>query len=127
MRNKLFFVFSMLIVASMILSACATPTPQTVIETVVVEKEGQTVIETVVVEVPVEAQEPEAAPVEFKAADPTTFVNAAFGEAETLDPALDYESAGIQVIQNIYDTLIYYDKEQATEFIPQLALEVPSV
>ncbi|MCU0489485.1 MAG: ABC transporter substrate-binding protein [Anaerolineales bacterium] len=127
MRNKLFFVFSMLIVASMILSACATPAPQTVIETVVVEKEGQTVIETVVVEVPVEAEEPEAAPVEFTSADPTTFINASFGEAETLDPALDYESAGIQVIQNIYDTLIYYDKEQATEFIPQLALEVPTV
>jgi len=31
----------------LVLSACATPTPVTVIETVVVEKEGETIIETV--------------------------------------------------------------------------------
>ncbi len=32
-----------------------------------------------------------------------------------------------QIIQNVYDTLIFYNKEKATEFVPQLALEVPSV
>jgi peptide/nickel transport system substrate-binding protein len=36
----------MIIVLSFILSACAQVTPETVIETVVVEKEGQTIIET---------------------------------------------------------------------------------
>jgi peptide/nickel transport system substrate-binding protein len=37
-------------VISMILGACAQPTAETIVETVVVEKEGATVIETVVVE-----------------------------------------------------------------------------
>jgi multiple sugar transport system substrate-binding protein len=37
-------------------SACATPTPETIIETVIVEKEGETIIETVEVEVEKEVQ-----------------------------------------------------------------------
>jgi len=41
------------------LAACATPTPQTIIETVVVEKEGETIIQTVEVEVtPVPTEAP---------------------------------------------------------------------
>ncbi len=52
MRKLVFSALSILILASLLLSGCATPTPETVtvIETVVVEKEGETVIETVVVE-----------------------------------------------------------------------------
>jgi multiple sugar transport system substrate-binding protein len=38
-------------IGAMLLAACATPTPETIIETVVVEKEGETIIETVEVEV----------------------------------------------------------------------------
>ena len=41
--RKLFAVLSLLVVASMVLAACA---PQTVVETVVVEKEGQTIVIT---------------------------------------------------------------------------------
>ena len=35
MRNKIFLVASLLIVASMVLGACASPTPETIIEEVV--------------------------------------------------------------------------------------------
>jgi oligopeptide transport system substrate-binding protein len=66
MKKSLFTVFSLLILASMILAACA-PQVQTVIETVVVTqevvREGEKVIETVIVtqevEVPVAAPEEE--------------------------------------------------------------------
>jgi len=50
------FILSALMVLSMILSACGTATPVTVIETVVVTKEGKTVIETVEVVKTVEVQ-----------------------------------------------------------------------
>jgi oligopeptide transport system substrate-binding protein len=58
MRTKLFVLVSLLILASMVLGACAQPTPQvqTVVETVVVEKEGKTVVETVEVVKTVEVQ-----------------------------------------------------------------------
>lgn len=49
-------VLSILIVMGILLASCATPTPQTIIETVVVEKEGQTVIETVEVVKTVEVE-----------------------------------------------------------------------
>jgi peptide/nickel transport system substrate-binding protein len=52
MRKQLLILFSVLIIGAMILSACGTP--ETIIETVIVEKEGETIIE--IVEVEVEAQ-----------------------------------------------------------------------
>ena len=63
---------------------------------------------------------------EFNSADPTTFVAATFGEPELIDPALTYETAGGEIIQNTYETLIFYNRENATEFVPMLATEVPS-
>jgi len=66
MSKKLFILVGILVIASMALVACA-PETVTVVETVVVEKEGETVIETVVVEVEVEV-EAEAAPVVEEAA-----------------------------------------------------------
>ena len=50
MSKKIYIVLGLLITISMILAACAQPTAETIVETVVVETEGETVIETVVVE-----------------------------------------------------------------------------
>jgi peptide/nickel transport system substrate-binding protein len=126
MRNKILLVSSLLIIASMILAGCGTETVvETVVVTQVVEVPGESEVQ--VEEVVVTATPVPEVVAEFNSADPTTWTEATTGDIETLDPALDYESAGIEAIQNFYDTLIYYDKEQATEFIPQLALEVPSV
>lgn len=49
MRRKILSICSLFIAISMILGACttATPTAETIIETVIVEREGQTVIETI--------------------------------------------------------------------------------
>jgi len=127
MRNKLFIVLSLVILASMVLAACGpTATPEKVVETVVVP--GETVVKTVVVEVPVEPTAAPAAPAkEWKSADPTTFVAATIGEPELIDPSLTYETAGGEIIQNVYDTLIFYNREDPVSFVPMLATEVPSV
>lgn len=130
MRTKLFVAASLLIVLSFVLGACAAPAAptappaekvvETVVTTVEVVKEGQTVVVT--------ATPPPPAPaMEWKSKDPTTYTTAAFGEAETLDPALLYETAGGSIVFNIYDTLIFYNREKPTEFVPQLAEEVPSI
>lgn len=117
--RKLLAVLSLMIVASMLLAACGAPpaaaTPQTIVQTVVVE--GKTVVVT-----------PTAPPAaDFKSKDPTTFVTAHFGEPETLDPALAYETAGGEIIQNVYDKLITYDREKPTTFVPELASEMPTI
>lgn len=126
MRNKLFAVVSLLIVFSMVLAGCAQPTPETieveVIKTVEIVKEGETIIVTATPEPDVVV--PAA---EFKSKDPTTLVSVVFGEPETLDPALDYETAGGDILAAVYDTLITYEREKPTTFVPMLATEVPTV
>jgi len=44
---KSFKIISLFVILGLFVTACATPTPETIIETVVVEKEGETIIETV--------------------------------------------------------------------------------
>lgn len=56
-----------------------------------------------------------------------TFVNATIGEPQYLDPAVDWDSSGMEIIENVYETLIGYDKDRADVFVPVLATEVPSV
>ena len=115
MRNKLFVFFSLLIIASMVLAACA---PQKVVETVIVAGTPQVITAT---------PPPAPGPKEYKSKDPTTFTWATFGDPETLDPALDYETAGGGINQQVYDTLIFYNKIDPGSFVPQLATEVPDL
>ena len=131
MRNKLLSIVSLVIVASMVLAACAPKTveviktvevekqvTQVVKETQIVEREGQTVVVTAT-PAPVVAAD-------FKSKDPKTFVDTVIGDPETLDPAIDYENAGITIILNIYDNLITYNHEKPADFVPALATEVPT-
>ncbi|MBN2677621.1 MAG: hypothetical protein JXR32_06095 [Anaerolineaceae bacterium] len=53
--------------------------------------------------------------------DPTTFVDATIGDALTMDPALSYDTASGEVIQNVYETLVFYDGIATDKFVPQLA------
>lgn len=55
------------------------------------------------------------------AKDPTHFVDATIGDADTLDPALSYDTASGEVIQNVYETLVFYDGIATDKFVPQLA------
>jgi len=55
--------------------------------------------------------------------DPDTFVVATIGGPETLDPAAAYDSASGEVLQMVYETLIYYVGESTTEYEGILADE----
>lgn len=117
MRNKLLVVVSFVVLASMLLAACAPAAPQQTVVTQIVN--GEVVVVTAT---------PEPAPVlEFASKDPTTWVEVTFGDPETLDPAYDYETGGGGVLMQVYDTLVWYDKADAAKFVPQLATEVPSL
>jgi ABC-type transport system substrate-binding protein len=60
--------------------------------------------------------------------DDTTFTYVTIsGGPDTLDPALSYDTASGEVIQNIYETLVFYDGEATDKFVPQLASEMPTV
>lgn len=102
--RKLLVAISLLVVLSMLLAAC-TATPAATGDTTGPETET-------------------AAP---KSKDPTTFVYATIGDIDTLDPALAYDTASGEIIQNVYEGLIFYKGEATSEFTAQLATEVPTV
>ncbi len=112
--RKLFYLLSLLVVASMLLAACGgTPTQEPAAPA---EPASPTEPAS-----PAEPAPAEPAPAALKSKDPTTLVIASFGGPETLDPALAYETAGGEIIQNVYETLVFYDGEATDKFVPQLA------
>lgn len=56
-----------------------------------------------------------------------TFVEATIGEPKTLDPAVAYDTASGEVLENVYEHLIWYDGPSTATLIPQLATAVPTV
>jgi ABC-type transport system substrate-binding protein len=55
------------------------------------------------------------------APDPTTFTYGTTGDALTLDPAASYDTASGEIVQNVYETLVFYDGDATDKFVPQLA------
>jgi len=49
------------------------------------------------------------------------------GNPQYFDPAQDYETAGGEVLQNVYETLVWYNSTNPGELIPLLTTELPSV
>jgi ABC-type transport system substrate-binding protein len=56
-----------------------------------------------------------------EAKDPTIFNNVTFGDAETLDPARVYDTFSGEIVQNVYETLVFYDGGATDKFVPMLA------
>ncbi len=129
LRKKVFVVVSLVIMASMLLTACAPAAPEKIIETVeviltqIVEVAGTPVVEVVTATpVPEETEELKSVAPEFKAGDTYVAVSGA-GEPESLDPAWTYETAGSGTESNIYEGLVWFDREKTGDFVPALATE----
>jgi len=103
MRNKLFFVVSLFVLASMVLAACTPAAPVEVIKTVVVEKEG----ETIVVTTTPAPKEPEPAK------QPVLRVNLGT-YPDILDPQKSSFVNEIGHLQMIYEGLTKLDKDLNT-------------
>jgi ABC-type transport system substrate-binding protein len=57
------------------------------------------------------------------AKNPDTLISLEFSEPENLDPSFDYETAGSEVANNVYETLVWYEKASPTKLVPLLAKE----
>jgi peptide/nickel transport system substrate-binding protein len=135
-KKTLLLIATILMVA--VLAACSPQTvevtrvvPQEVtrVVTETVEVEGESVevtrivTETIEVEVPAETEAPGAT---LTDPSPDTLVWLTFGDPDTLDPNLNYETSGGSLLENVMEGLIYYNREDGTTFVPALATEVPS-
>ena len=134
--KKIGLLLTVLAILTIVLVACTPETVEVVKEvevtrviTETVVEEGQTVevtrVVTEVQEVMVEPEVEEAAmPTK---ADPTVYTEVYFGDMDTLDPNLNYETAGGQTIENVMEGLVYYNGSDSTSYVPALAVEVPTV
>ncbi|MCI0394650.1 MAG: ABC transporter substrate-binding protein [Chloroflexi bacterium] len=99
-----------------------------VVTETVTEGGAQVEVTRVITEEVVVTATPEpVAPVSFVAPDPTTYTALTFGDISTMDPNLAYDTASGQLIENVMETLIYYNHTDGTTYVPQLATEVPSL
>lgn len=134
-KKTLLLVATFLLVA--VLAACSPETVEvtrvvqeevTRVVTETVEVEGEQVevtrIVTEQVEVPVQPEEP-AGPA-LTDPSPDTFVELTFGDIDTMDSNLVYDTASGQLIDNVMEALIYYNHKDGTSYVPALATEVPS-
>ncbi|MBN2502388.1 MAG: peptide ABC transporter substrate-binding protein [Anaerolineales bacterium] len=113
MNKKISLVFALIMILSLVLSACAAPEPETIIETVVVERGSETVIETVVVEVP---QEEDMGEMD----QPVTYDGYSTTDIPTLDPQVGEDKVSIDYIENLFVQLTNYDLV-TNEIVPEAA------
>ncbi|MGC9332681.1 MAG: ABC transporter substrate-binding protein, partial [Anaerolineae bacterium] len=139
--KRLAALVALVMIFPLVLAACGpTPEPEVIVQTVVVEQtkvvevegEVQTIIETVVETVEVEVTavpegEPPAAEGVFVAPDPTTYTYITFGDIDTMDPNLCYDTASAAPMLNVMEGLLFFNREKMTEYVPVLATEIPSV
>lgn len=58
---------------------------------------------------------------------PDTLTVVRFGDPETLDPAYAYDTASSEIILwNVYETLLFFEGESTSKFVPMLATDVPT-
>lgn len=139
LKTKNFGLFlAMLAIFVLALAACQAE-PEVITQTVEVTRvvtetqvvEGESVEVTRVVsevqEVVVTATPEPVAPVSFVAPDATTYRSITFGDIDTMDPALAYDTASSGLIQNVLEGLIRFNHTDPTTYIPVLATEVPSI
>jgi len=139
-KHKFGLLMAMFFVLALALVACQPEQVETVREVVVTRVvmetevvEGEPVeVTRVVTETETVTEVVEVTPVPEEAApmapaDPTTFVYQTYGDTDTLDPALAYDTASGMVLEQVYEPLITYNHKDATTFMPALAVEVPSV
>ena len=64
---------------------------------------------------------PTSAPSSPQIKNPDTMIEATISGPESLDPSWAYDTASADVILNVYETLVFPNKDSATSFVPMLA------
>lgn len=82
---------------------------------------GLLMVSMLAIACPAPVVDPEQLPPEIR--HPDVFITATIGAIETLDPAWAHDTASIEQIFNIYETLIRFKRGSTTEFEGRLATE----
>jgi peptide/nickel transport system substrate-binding protein len=128
-KRRWTYVLGLLVLASMILGACAPAQDARVTELesalATAQASGNQSDQVAQLQAELEAAQAASEPAyESYSADfknPDTFTVLWIGEPETLDPAIMYDSPGINVARHLYDGLLFFKGSSVDEFVPMLA------
>ncbi|MCJ7621099.1 MAG: ABC transporter substrate-binding protein [Anaerolineae bacterium] len=119
LKNKRWLLLAnVVIVLMLVATACGTPAPPPPAET---PAPGETPAPTTP---PAEETPAPPPPTEIKNPDSLIDCNIG-GEPDSLDPAYQYDTASYEIIFNVYEGLLFYNRESYTEFVPVLATDMP--
>ena len=124
--KKWHVLISILVVGSTVLGACAPAAPEKEVVEVQVTQivEGETVVQIVTATPEPEPTAEPAAVISPDFKDPDTYiVITGAGEQETMDPAWMYDTASSSLVANVYEGLVWFNRERTDDFIPALATE----
>jgi peptide/nickel transport system substrate-binding protein len=129
--RKFTTVISLMAAGVLVFAACAPATPAAQPTTVSPTTAPQATSAPEATSAPtVSAPQPTTAPTTAPATPPTTggavknpgtIVEAAIGDPQSLDPAWAYDTASGEIIQNVYETLLFLKKDKVDQFVPMLA------
>ncbi len=119
-RNKRWLLLtSLVMIVSLLASACGAPaTPPPPADT---PAPGETPAPPPPADTPV----PPPPPMEIK--NPDAKISCTIGEPDSLDPSYQYDTASYEIIFNVYEGLLFYNRESYTEFVPVLATDMPEI
>ena len=138
-KKRIGLLVALMAIFAVVLAACSPQTVEVpvevtrvITETVTQEVEGETVeveVTRVVTETIIETVDAggDEEAMASGAPDPTTYTNITFGDIDTMDPALIYDTASGTLALNVMEPLITYNGSDPTTFVPALAVEVPSL
>ena len=117
-RNKRWLMLlSVVTMLALVSSACGTPVAPPPAET---PAPGET-------PAPPPPEETPAPPPPTEIKNPDSMIECTIGGPNTLDPAFEYDTASYEIIFNVNEGLLFYNRESYTEFVPVLATDMPEV
>jgi peptide/nickel transport system substrate-binding protein len=121
-RNRRWLLItSVVMILVLVATACGTPAPAPTQPPAETPAPGETPAPTT----PPAETPTTPPPVEIK--NPDTLTSCTIGEPDSLDPAYQYDTASYEIIFNVYEGLLFYDRDSYTEFVPVLATDMPEV
>jgi len=73
------------------------------------------------------AEEPAPPPPAAEIKNPDTFISCTISEPDSMDYSYMYDNASYEIVFNVYESLLFYNREAVDEFVPLLAEEMPEI
>ncbi|NIN99443.1 MAG: ABC transporter substrate-binding protein [Anaerolineae bacterium] len=70
---------------------------------------------------------PPPPPTEREIKNPDSIIMATIGEPQSLDPSFEYDTASYIVIMNVYETLVWWERDRFDQYVPVLAESMPEI